>query len=99
MLLTNGCSFVWGDELEGYTRNKHTKHTFSYKLSRHLDIPYENLACCGSGNSKIFRDTINYLRTSKNKITHMVILWSSWARDEIAEPNIGDEKLRKIQRW
>ena len=64
-----------------------------------MGIPYINLAVCGSCNDKIFRDTLNELRTNNNKITHMVIIWSAWSRDEIAEPNISDEKNRKIQRF
>lgn len=99
MLLTNGCSFVWGDELLGYEKNKHHHLTFSHKLSRKMGIPYINLATCGSCNSKIFRDTLNELRSTKNKITHMVIIWSAWSREEVAEPNISEEKNRKIQRF
>lgn len=87
MLLTNGCSFVWGDELEGFDQNPPTnyKHSFTHKLAKLLDVPYENLARCGNGNDKIFRDTILRLNdSSKPKPTHMVILWSSWQRMETA---------------
>lgn len=90
MLLTNGCSFVWGDELEGFLRDPpdHHKHTFTHKLAKLLDVPYENLARCGNGNDKIFRDTIVRLNdTSLPVPTHMVILWSSWQRMETANPS------------
>jgi len=87
MLVTNGCSFVWGDELVGYDHNPPTHHhlTFTHKLSELLRIPYDNLARCGNGNDKIFRDTI--LRLNDPNLpepTHMVILWSAWQRQEYA---------------
>ena len=85
MLVTNGCSFVWGDELEGYETEQHWHHTFTHKLSEKLEVPYVNLATCGACNQKIFRDTTDYLRNCKEKPTHLVILWSAWQREEVAE--------------
>jgi len=87
MLLTNGCSFVWGDELEGFDHDPptHQKHTFTHKLAKLLGLPYENLARCGNGNDKIFRDVI--VRLSDESLptpTHVVILWSAWQRMETA---------------
>ena len=59
-----------------------------------------NLATCGACNQKIFRDTVDYLRTCDELPTHIVILWSAWQREEVAEnhPKEYDEQ-RKIQRW
>ena len=102
MLLTNGCSFVWGDELDGYDDSPptHEEYTFTYKLSEQLGIPYVNIAQCGSCNQKIFRDTTDYLRTCKELPTHIVILWSSWQREEVAENHpIGYESFRNIKRF
>ena len=103
MLLTNGCSFVWGDELIGYDDDppSHKHHTFTHKLAELLGCEYVNLGTCGAGNAKIFRDTIHYLRDPKNpKPTHIVILWSAWQRGEVAEnhPESFDVQ-RNIQRW
>lgn len=88
MLLTNGCSFVWGDELKGYDTNppSHYNLTFTHHLSKKLKTEYVNLATCGACNDKIFRDVIDYLLDpTKENPTHMVILWSAWQRDETAE--------------
>lgn len=87
MLITNGCSFVWGDELNGYNKSPptHWGHTFTHKLGQLLNLPYENLAKCGNGNDKIFRDTIVRLcDPTLPRPTHMVILWSAWQREEYA---------------
>ena len=104
MLLTNGCSFVWGDELEGFDDIPASHHelTFTSLLAKSMSIPYINLATCGACNQKIFRDTINFLTrdSDASNITHMVILWSAWARDEVAENHtIGYEDEVNIQRF
>lgn len=103
MLLTNGCSFVWGDELEGYDQDPptHREYTFTHHLSQHLRLPYKNLATCGACNTKIFRDTIDYLKNPDNqKPTHVVILWSAWQRQELAENRTkAFEEEMQIQRW
>lgn len=102
MLLTNGCSFVWGDELDGYDQSPptHEEHTFTYKLAKSMDIPYINLGTCGACNTKIFRDTTDYLRKCEELPTHIVILWSAWQREEVAENHVVDyETVRNIKRY
>lgn len=102
MLLTNGCSFVWGDEIEGYDNDPptHWKHTFTHKLSESLGMPYVNISTCGACNQKIFRDTTDYLRKCDELPTHIVILWSAWQRDEVAENHPeGYEIFRNIKRY
>ena len=102
MLLTNGCSFVWGDELDGFDTDppSHQHLTFSYLLSQKLEVPLVNLATCGACNAKIFRDTTDYLRKCDQLPTHMVILWSGWERSEVPENiPIDREKTLGIQRW
>ncbi len=100
MLVTNGCSFVWGDELTGYENNEHEHLAFPSILAKHLKTPLENIATCGACNQKIFRDTIDYLATTSNNVTHLVIIWSAWQRHETAETHpIGYEEQMKIQRW
>ncbi len=98
MLVTNGCSFVWGDELEGFEDGNHTELTFTHQLAEKLGIEYRNISSCGNCNHKIFRDTVFELQRN-HEITHLVIIWSAWQRDEIAEshpPNYESEM--KIQR-
>jgi len=88
MLLTAGCSFVWGDELDGFDNDPptHWPSTFTHLLSDKLEMPYVNLGMCGSCNDRIFRDVIDHLHDSeKENPTHMVILWSAWQRNEIVE--------------
>lgn len=88
MLLTSGCSFVWGDELEGYDKNPptHWELTWTHLLSKELGMEYVNLASCGASNDKIFRDVISYLHNPDNeKPTHIAILWSAWQRQEVVE--------------
>ena len=100
MLVTNGCSFVWGDELEGFEDSPptHWKHTFTYKLAEKLNIPYENLARCGNGNDKIYRDTVDYL-ISHDKPEYLFISWSAPKRIELFEPKPeGEEEQLKIYR-
>ena len=103
MLLTNGCSFVWGDELEGYSTSppSHWHHTFTHKLAEKLDMPYVNLATCGACNQKIFRDATTWLNDpEKERPTHMVIIWSAWQREEVCENHSDDfEKEREILRY
>ena len=99
MLVTNGCSFVWGDELDGYEDNQHEHLTFPYLLSKQLKTPLTNLATCGACNQKIFRDTVDHLG-KHDDVTHLVIIWSAWQRHETAETHpTGYEEEMKIQRW
>jgi hypothetical protein len=101
MLLTCGCSFVWGDELQGCYEDPptHWRYTFTHHLAKFLKMDYVNLANCGNGNDKIFRDTIAYLTDpTRRQPTHMVILWSSWQRTEMAEPDDYYHSGRNIQR-
>lgn len=101
MLLTCGCSFVWGDELDGCYDDppSHWPLTFTHQLAEKLGVPYKNIAQCGNGNDKIFRDVVDYLTHPENpKVTHMVILWSAWQRTEIAEPEIPN-RYRNIGRF
>lgn len=99
MLVTTGCSFVWGDELKGYDQDppKHWKHTFTHKLAKHLGVKYNNMGSCGASNHKIFRDlslwfngkSPDWVYKQNGKLatpentTHMVVLWSAWQREEL----------------
>jgi hypothetical protein len=103
VLLTSGCSFVWGDELEGYDTDppSHWHHTFTHKLAEHLGVEYVNLGTCGGCNQKIFRDVMHYLNDAKTEDpTHIVIIWSAWQREELSENHPEEyDKKRKVQRF
>lgn len=87
MLVTFGCSFVWGDELEGHDTFpcSHWKRTFSEKLGKKLGLETKIVAQMGNSNDKIFRDVISYIHDPSNKKpTHMVVVWSHPNRKEVA---------------
>jgi len=88
MLLTAGCSFVWGDELEGFDRNppEHWDKTWTSILAKKLNMDYVNLGVCGSSNDRIFRAVTDHLHNPElENPTHMVVIWSAWQRAEVVE--------------
>ena len=99
MLLTAGCSFVWGDELKGFDNEPptHWEHTFTHLLADKLDIEYSNRGFCGACNDKIFREVTDFLHSHpyKDDITHLVVIWSAWQRKEVVEymPSERDVKI------
>lgn len=95
MLLTAGCSFVWGDELEGFDNDPptHWDLTFTSLLAKKMDMEYVNLGLCGSCNDRIFRDVLDRLHGPEQNPTHMVILWSAWQRNEIVEEMSKEREL------
>lgn len=91
MLLANGDSFTYGDELPGSRPEegqepKHMDLTYVHHLASHLRCNYVNLAQNGSSNQKIYRRTMDFLQKTSKKVEYMVILWSSWGRLELCEP-------------
>lgn len=96
MLLTAGCSFVWGDELEGFDNDPptHQHLTFTHLLAEKLGIEYVNRGVCGACNEKIFREVTDHLHANPNKITHIVVLWSAWQRDEWVEYMPPERQLK-----
>jgi hypothetical protein len=101
MLLTAGCSFVWGDELKGFDNNPptHWPLTFTHILAGKMAIPYTNLGSCGAGNDKIFREVTDYLHRPRQEtpVTHIVVIWSAFQRAELVE-YMPKEREIKIQR-
>lgn len=99
IILTNGDSFTYGDELEG-SRNRngedtHHHHTWTFKLSVLTGRKYVNLAKNGSSNMKIYRTTLDFLMSDDPRdIDLLVIVWSNFGRIEICEPekSIFDEE-------
>lgn len=97
MLYANGCSFVWGDELEGCYDNPptHQHLTFVSHIAKKLGIEYVNQGSCGASNHKIFRDTMLWLSSEESKkCTHVIILWSSWRRKELPYDILPEEELQ-----
>ena len=88
ILVSNGCSFVYGDELRGSREipPSHDGYTFTHLLSSKLDVKYKNLAGNGASNQKIFRTTTEFLQNTNQKVDYLVIIWSSWGRLELSEP-------------
>jgi len=101
MLLTAGCSFVWGDELKGFDDNPptHWPLTFTHLLADKLGIEYSNRGFCGACNDKIFREVTDFLHNhpNKDKVTHLVVMWSAWQRKEVVE-HMPDAREVKIGR-
>lgn len=88
MLLTAGCSFVWGDELEGFDKNPptHQKLTWTHLLAERLGMDYINMGICGSCNDRIFRHVTDYLHNPENeKPSLVIVIWSAWQRKELVE--------------
>jgi len=88
MLLTAGCSFVWGDELDGFDQNPptHNNLTMTHLLATSMKMDYINMGICGSCNDRIFRHVTDYLADPKKENpSHMVIIWSAWQRQELVE--------------
>lgn len=98
MLLTAGCSMVYGDELDeenGLKENEHWSLTFTHKLSESLGIKYSTLSDKGASNHLIFRRLIQWFAgdptlclhhddsVTPETCTHMVVLWSEIDRSEV----------------
>ena len=100
MLLTAGCSFVWGDELDGFDNNPptHWPLTWTHLAAEKMGIPYVNRGVCGACNDKIFREVTDYLWSNQNNLpTHIAVMWSAWQRTELVE-YVRDEVEIQIQR-
>ena len=104
ILLTNGDSFTQGDELPGSRRfDENGKHmapihhhlTYTHKLAKLLDVEYVNLGANGASNQKILRRGTTFFQKTSKKIDYMVIIWSSWGRLEIVNPDFrpSDEQV------
>jgi len=93
MIVFNGCSFTYGDELkgsrhpDGFEYDTHAEHTYAHKLAYMLrGSGYLNLAQNGSSNDKIFRRTMEFLLTTSKPIDLLVVQWSTFGRFELVEP-------------
>lgn len=101
IVLSNGDSFTYGDELpgsrnpEGLRFDTHHHHTFTHKLSEKLGKEYVNIGRNGSSNMKIFRRTMdNIMLHGPDNIDLLMVTWSNFGRFEICEPfKFHDDKV------
>ncbi len=83
MLLINGCSYTYGDELASPEQERWSTH-----LARMRSIEVVNIAQPGSSNAKIFRDTINYIRV--HQPSAVMVMWSAFERFEMYHMDKAD---------
>lgn len=79
-LVTNGCSFTFGDELDDPKTQ-----AWPALLAKKLNLPIVNLALPGTGNDCILRRTTEYLyeNSTTNSKPLVIIAWSQdWRREE-----------------
>lgn len=79
-LVTNGCSFTFGDELDDPKTQ-----AWPALLAKKLNLPIVNLALPGTGNDCILRRTTEYLyeNSTTNSKPLVIIGWSQdWRREE-----------------
>lgn len=88
-ILTNGCSWTYGDELENPRQQ-----AWPALLANRLKIPLVNIAVKGSGNDAICRRTIEYLyqNLSTRSKPLVILAWSQITRKEA-----WDEKFLSYQ--
>lgn len=100
ILLVNGDSFTYGDELKGSRSpdgiDTHHHHTWVYKLSTKLKLKYHNLARNGSSNMKIYRTTLDFLMRTRKEIDFVIIIWSNFSRNEFCKPHIPEHDKQAV---
>ena len=79
MILFDGCSWTWGDELEDKEA-----HRFSQLLSNMVNMDHVNIAEPLKSNNSILRTTLEYCE--KNTVDIAIIQFSCTSRTEIRIP-------------
>lgn len=77
MILINGCSYTFGDELESPFEQRWSKY-----LEDTLNVEVVNIANCGASNPQIFRTTMDHIFEYKDKLQGVIINWSAFERVE-----------------
>lgn len=77
-LLTNGCSFTWGAELDD------RELRFGVLLSRKLNCNLVDISENGSSNERILRTTFDYLQNPNTDLENLIVVigWSGISRTE-----------------
>ena len=77
-LLTNGCSFTWGAELDD------RELRFGRLLSNKIDCDLVDISKNGSSNERILRTTLDYLNEPNTNLNDLMVVigWSGISRTE-----------------
>jgi hypothetical protein len=80
LIITNGCSFTWGDEL-----SNREQEAYPYIIGKKFNCSVRNLAENAQSNEAIVRTTIEYLMTHdlSDYDPVLIIGWSGISRKEI----------------
>lgn len=78
MILYNGCSFVWGAELE-----KNEEFRFSTRLSKRIGMKHKNIALPGGSNERMLRTTINEITHNPDSYKLVVLGFTNEPRFEV----------------
>ena len=86
-ILTNGCSFTYGEELDSPTTQAwpYVLESMMREADPQSDFnahTVTNLATRGASNTKILRDTIEYINKDPLEVDMVVIGWSDCTRAE-----------------
>ncbi|MEV0680181.1 DUF6071 family protein [Actinosynnema sp. NPDC050436] len=110
LLIANGCSFTWGDELDDRAR------AWPHVVGRALGAEVVNLGVCGGSNRRLVRTTVETLHrvvTDHRLMSTEVLflgMWTSLERYEFFDPDTpdpvgradllpGDEHWRRVLPW
>tara|TARA_B100000902_G_C27044433_1_gene780976 strand:- start:117 stop:776 length:660 start_codon:yes stop_codon:yes gene_type:complete len=88
-LYTNGCSYVWGDELED------RRDAFPHLLKTKLGCELTDDSKCGSDNQRIMRTTL----TADLKNHFVIIGWASIIRYEYYDKSYISEGIDLVPGW
>lgn len=79
MILLNGCSFTYGDELSDPDNQRWGTH-----LSKLLDKDIHNLSAPGASNARIYRSTMSFLSSHDlSNLEGLIVMWSAFERVEM----------------
>ena len=83
MILFDGCSVTYGDELQGPDNNHEhrIKNRFSHVVAEELGDNYVNLGICGKSNDGILRTTLEYCEN--HKVDLAIIQFTVYSRREV----------------
>lgn len=110
LLVANGCSFTWGDELA------ERDHAWPHVLGRQLGVDVVNLGICGGSNRRMVRTTVAALpgiaaeRGLPAASVLYLVMWASVERFEFFDPDDtdaggrspwlpGDERWHRVLPW
>jgi hypothetical protein len=79
MILLNGCSFTYGDELQDPANSRWGTH-----LGKLINRDIHNLSAPGASNSRIFRTTLTFLAEQDlSELEGIIVMWSAFERVEM----------------